>query len=164
MVSFFKTVNTRMESANQQFADLFDKLFNPTKPGVVFSEPVQAGDFTVITTSEVSAGGMYLAGIGGGISREQEENREGQTVQSAGGEGAEEDKSPGEGGGAGVSGGGWSGARPVAAIVIGPQGVQVQPVVDATKIALAFFTAMGAMFMMRRRMFRHYRKMWKAMK
>jgi hypothetical protein len=34
-------------------------------------------------------------------------------------------------------------ARPVAVITIGPEGVQVEPVVDRTKIALAFFTLIG---------------------
>ncbi|NJN54907.1 MAG: hypothetical protein HC804_09210, partial [Anaerolineae bacterium] len=29
----------------------------------------------------------------------------------------------------------------------GPEGVRVEPIVDATKIAIAFFTAFGAMWM-----------------
>jgi uncharacterized spore protein YtfJ len=43
----------------------------------------------------------------------------------------------------GFGGGGVSQARPVAAIVIGPEGVKVQPVTDATKIALAAVAAWG---------------------
>ena len=41
----------------------------------------------------------------------------------------------------GGGGGGGSSGRPVAAIVIGPDGVKIEPVVDVTKIGLA---AIGA--------------------
>jgi hypothetical protein len=34
----------------------------------------------------------------------------------------------------------------VAAISIGPDGVKVEPIVDVTKIAIAMFTAFGAMW------------------
>jgi uncharacterized spore protein YtfJ len=47
----------------------------------------------------------------------------------------------GEGGG----GGGRVLSRPVAAIVISPTGVRVEPIVDVTKIALAIFTTLGFM-------------------
>ena len=36
----------------------------------------------------------------------------------------------------------------LAVINIGPEGVCVEPVVDATKIALAFFTTLGSMLFM----------------
>jgi hypothetical protein len=36
-------------------------------------------------------------------------------------------------------------ARPVAVILVGPDGVKVKPVVDVTKIALAAITAWGVM-------------------
>jgi len=39
-------------------------------------------------------------------------------------------------------------------IEIGPRGVRVEPVIDPTKIALAFFTTLGAMAMMWSRMSR----------
>jgi uncharacterized spore protein YtfJ len=97
------------------------KLFDVYQPGVVFSEPQTVGDTTVITASEVYVG-MGL-GFGGGSGDEKGVN--------AGGGG----------------GGGGSAGRPVAAIVIGPKGVQVEPIVDVTKIAIAFFTTLGAMFM-----------------
>ncbi len=48
----------------------------------------------------------------------------------------------GQGGG---GGGGFSMARPVATIVIGPEGVKVRPVIDVTKLAIAAITAWGAM-------------------
>jgi uncharacterized spore protein YtfJ len=52
------------------------------------------------------------------------------------------------GGGFGSGGGGASGGRPVAAILVGPDGVRVEPIVDVTKLGLAFFTTLGAMFLM----------------
>jgi uncharacterized spore protein YtfJ len=51
-----------------------------------------------------------------------------------------------------MGGGGGSSGRPVAIIIIGPDGVTVKPVVDVTKIALAGVTAWGTMLMLLRRM------------
>lgn len=113
------------ESVNE----LLGKLFDVTKPGVVFSEPVTAGEYTVITASEVTAG--FGAGYGGGGGFGPEDDEDGQ--------------SGGVGGGGG--GGGSTTARPVAAISIGPDGVSVQPIVDPTKFGIAIATAVGAMFM-----------------
>ncbi|MBN1630162.1 MAG: hypothetical protein JW990_10390, partial [Thermoleophilia bacterium] len=48
------------------------------------------------------------------------------------------------GGGGGGGGGGGSIGRPVATIIIGPDGVSVKPVFDVTKIGLAALTAFGA--------------------
>lgn len=101
--------------------DAITKLFDVYQPGVVFSEPHTVGDTTVITASEVYVG-MGL-GFGGGSG----------------------DDGGASGGGGG--GGGGSAGRPVAAIIVTPKGVQVEPIVDVTKIALAFFTTLGAMFM-----------------
>jgi len=46
----------------------------------------------------------------------------------------------------GGGGGGQTFSRPVAIIVAGPEGVQVKPVFDNTKVLLAAFTALGFMF------------------
>ena len=43
-------------------------------------------------------------------------------------------------------------SRPVAAIVISPAGVRVEPIVDVTKIVLATFTTLGFMVAMLTRM------------
>jgi hypothetical protein len=43
-------------------------------------------------------------------------------------------------------------AGPVAVISVGPRGVAVEPVIDATKIMLAMFTALGSMLVMLMRM------------
>jgi hypothetical protein len=42
--------------------------------------------------------------------------------------------------------------RPVAVIAVGPAGVQVIPVVDRTKIAIAMFTTLGSMLILLGRM------------
>jgi uncharacterized spore protein YtfJ len=90
----------------------------------------------------------YGYGAGGGVEAADESAAEEETAEEAQ-----------SGFGAGGGGGGVSGSRPVAAISIGPEGVCVQPVVDATKIALAFVTALGALFMMGNRMKRVSREL-----
>jgi uncharacterized spore protein YtfJ len=50
----------------------------------------------------------------------------------------------GDQGGGGGGGGGFSMSRPVATIMIGPEGVKVRPVVDVTKLAIACVSAWGA--------------------
>lgn len=116
---------------NQERAnELMGKLFDITKPEAVFSQPVTKDAYTVITASELTAGLGFGYGGGGGGS----------------GEAAPEKPESGVGFGGGGGGGGGTMARPVAAIIIGPDGVRVEPIVDATKIAIAFFTAFGAMW------------------
>ena len=56
-------------------------------------------------------------------------------------------------GAGGVGGGGGSAtARPVAVITIGPAGVNVEPIIDPTKLGLALFTAIGGVFVAAARM------------
>jgi uncharacterized spore protein YtfJ len=110
---------------------LVEKLFTAAQPSAVYGEPVTAGDYTVITASEVKVGMGFGYGAGGGSAPEGEK---------AG------DQPQGEGAGGGGGGGGASGSRPVAVVSIGPDGVKVEPVVDVTKIGLAFITAVGSMF------------------
>ncbi len=86
----------------------------------VFGPPAQQGDTMVIPCAEVFAGmGM---GFGSGSGTESGESQESGT---------------GEGGG----GGGSAHGRPVAAIIITPHGVRVEPIIDITKVALAGVTA-----------------------
>lgn len=119
---------------NQERAnELMSRLFDITKPEAIYSQPLTKGDYTVITASELTAGMGFGYGGGSGIV-----SLEGQE--------------PGTGFGGGGGGGGGTLGRPVAAIIIGPDGVQVEPIVDATKIAIAFFTALGAMWMALSRM------------
>ena len=132
------------ESANE----LMKKLLESGQATAVFSEPVEAGDYKVITAAEISVGMGYGYGGGGGIgnisandsSKEEEEVEQSFGVGSGGG-----------GGGATLS-------RPVAAIEIGPHGVRVEPIIDPTKIAIAFFTTLVSMFAMMGKMRRMGRR------
>jgi uncharacterized spore protein YtfJ len=122
-----------------------EKLFKVTEPGAVFSEPISAEGITVITASEVAVGMGYGYGIGSGTGTgrmDQEEESEEESESQR--------ETSGVGGGGG--GGGFSAGRPVAVVSVGPGGVRVDPVVDATKIGLAFLTAFGSMFLMLGRM------------
>jgi uncharacterized spore protein YtfJ len=136
---FDKLASAAMEGQERGF-ELVEKLFTVAQPGAVFSEPVSAAGRTIITASEVNVGMGVGFGFGGGsASPEDEEAEEGEVEMDSG-----------MGGGGG--GGGGASGRPVAVIDINEDGVQVEPVVDATKIALAFFTTLGSMFFMLTRM------------
>lgn len=119
------------KSANE----LMGRLFDVTRPDAVFSQPVTVGDHTIINASEYSATlGMGYGG-GGGMGPNPEE-----TTQQANGYGG------------GGGGGGATMSRPVAAIIVSPSGVRVEPIVDVTKIAITMFTALGAMALALRKM------------
>jgi uncharacterized spore protein YtfJ len=147
----FKDVVVTAVKSQQQGHELLEKLIAVAQPGAVYSAPVTAGDYTIITASEVSVNVGFGYGGGGG----------GAQPASGGTTGEDEPQDKAEdagfGGGIGGGGGGFSGGRPVAVVVIGPTGLHVEPVVDPTKIALAFFTTLGAMFFMARRMMRRPR-------
>lgn len=87
----------------------------------VYGEPIAHEETLIIPSAEVLA----VAGFGAGY-----------------GSGGPEDAS-GEGGGGG--GGGHTFSRPVAVVIADNNGVRVEPVVDPTKIAMTFFTALGFM-------------------
>jgi len=128
------------ETYQKQTADILGKLFEVAEPARTFSKPVKAGEYTIITASEayVAMGAAFGVGIGTEKTNENAEEQTPSTNEADGGGG-------GGGGGVGVG-------RPVAAISVGPDGVRVEPVVDATKIALAFFTMLGSMLFMLGRM------------
>ena len=125
---FVSMVNSAKESAK-----LIEKLFAVAQPSAVYGEPVISNNYTVITASEVAVGMGFGYGMGGGSDSESNQ---------------EEAQEPVDGGGGGGGGGGYSTSRPVAVISIGPSGVDVEPVVDATKIVMAIFMTIGSMFMM----------------
>ncbi len=108
---------------------LLEELTATARPQAVFSSPVNAGEFTVITAAEVSLGLGFGFGGGGGS-----------------------DDRANEGAGGGGGGGGGGGSRPVAVVEIGPAGVRVEPVMDVTKIVLAFITALGSSLVLGRRL------------
>ncbi|MBK7894691.1 MAG: hypothetical protein IPJ90_07355 [Anaerolineaceae bacterium] len=125
---------TDQKSANE----LIGKLFDVTRPDAVYGPPITVGEHTIITASEYMAGMGVGYGSGGGNAPGESEGEE------------EAGAATGFGGGGG--GGGTTMARPVATIIIGPNGVRVEPVVDVTKIAITLFTALGAMAMALRKM------------
>lgn len=119
---------------NQEEAnELLERLISVASPSSVFSDPVEAGEYKVITASEARVGMGFGFGGGGGSEPPSEDPEK--TSQSMG-----------VGGGGG--GGGAALGRPVAAIEIGPQGVRVEPIVDPTKIAIAFFATIVSMIAM----------------
>lgn len=120
---------------DQQAAnELIGRLFDITSADAVYSQPITVGDHTIINASEYSATlGMGYGG-GGGVGPNPEATQQ----------------ANGYGGGGG--GGGATMSRPVAAIIVSPDGVRVEPIVDVTKIAITMFTALGAMALALRKM------------
>jgi uncharacterized spore protein YtfJ len=136
---------------------ILEKFVETARPSSVFAPPLTAGDYTIITASEVYAGmGVGFGGGGGNAPTASEEPTGDQPPAEQ--PPADEGMPPGGGVGYGGGGGGVTLGRPVAAITIGPEGVSVEPIVDATKIAIAFFTTLGAMALMFSRMSKMSRK------
>jgi uncharacterized spore protein YtfJ len=126
-----------IDKACQQAATMLDKVFAAAQPGAVYGQPVGAERYTVITAAEVTSGGGF--GMGMGLGPPSTPGRKAAPMAAA---------QPGDrqtGGAGGLGGGGGAMGRPVAIIVIGPDGVRVKPVVDLTKVALAGLTAWATM-------------------
>ncbi len=123
-----------------QVHDLIGRLFRVAEPGAVYSEPIVAGERTVVITSELSMG--VGAGVGFGHTSEPASTETSTESSSTGAVTPDHTEETGGGGG----GGGFSFGRPVAAVIIEPAGVRVEPIVDPTKLGIAFFTTLGAMF------------------
>ena len=138
----FSNWGDAMREGGVRAAEVVGRLFEVARPGSVYSEPIESENFTILTASEVMVGMGYGTGVGGGVGPAPAE------------EGAEEAEEKGEamGGGGGGGGGGYAFGRPVATVIISNEGVRVEPVVDVTKVALAFFTTLGAMAFMLSRM------------
>jgi uncharacterized spore protein YtfJ len=140
---------------------ILEKFVETARPAAVFAPPLSAGDYTIINTAEVYAGmGVGFGGGGGSAPAATEQPIGDQPPAEAPAEEGEEDEGfvPGSGVGYGGGGGGVTMGRPVAAIIIGPDGVTVEPIVDATKIAIALFTTLGAMALMFSRMLKMSQK------
>ena len=127
---FMPEPNQAMGYGRGVLEDLFDKA----SAANVYGRPIKQGDVTVIPAAEVTAAAGFAGGYGYG-------------PVETGGEG---DHSAG--GGVGVGGGGRAFSRPVAVVVVTPQGVRVEPVIDPSKILLAAITAGGFMAAMVMRM------------
>jgi uncharacterized spore protein YtfJ len=126
-----------VEKIQAKSNETFDRLMSVAEVDKVFSQPVVSGEYTVITAAEVGAGLGLGFGVGAGMDEDKDEAEEPKEVSGSGG---------------GGGGGGGSFSRPVAVITISPQGVEVKPVIDITKISLACFTALGSMVIMFARM------------
>ncbi|MBN1148446.1 MAG: hypothetical protein JXA78_14395 [Anaerolineales bacterium] len=98
-----------------------DAFLEAANVEAVYGEPIEQGETLIIPAAEVLSGLGF--GVGGGLG------------------GGDSDEGAGSGAGGGGGGGGRVLSRPVAVIVVSPQGVRVEPVVDVTKIALAGLTA-----------------------
>ena len=130
-----------VDRSEEQAMAAIQNVVSAARVGAVYADPVQAGDYTIITASEVVAGAGFGFGRGLGSVPSRSTSPNGEETQGGGA----------TGGGGGGGGGAGSTARPVALIVIGPNGVEVRPVVDVTKIAVAVLTAWAAVFTTRMR-------------
>jgi uncharacterized spore protein YtfJ len=170
MEKTFEGLTTASVDTQEQAVELIEKLYAVAQPGAVFSEPMEIEGRTVITAAEVNVGLGIGFGFGGGSAPGDEEkapkghrskhaksSEAHERVTLTGGEEGSEtgsaevqEKDAGQDFGMGGGGGGGGGAsgRPIAVISVTGEGVEVEPVVDVTKIALAFFTALGSMFFM----------------
>ncbi|MDX1467753.1 MAG: hypothetical protein R3258_00265 [Acidimicrobiia bacterium] len=92
-------------------------IFGEARPDTVFSEPEKVGDSVVIMAAAWERAGGY--GFGGG----GDDN----------------------GRGLGAGGGGSAQGRPVAVIRVSPAGIEVQPLIDVTKIGVTFLLALFAL-------------------
>ncbi len=113
----------------QMMENALGQLADAAQVEAVYAEPIRHEETVVVPSAEILTGFALGFGMGGG-------KDQGTTV----------------GGGGGGGGGGRSFARPVAAIVITPTKVRIEPIVDVTKIALAALTAFGFMAAMSARM------------
>jgi uncharacterized spore protein YtfJ len=125
-----------------------NRIFAAAQPGAVFSPPVQSGQYTVITASQIASGGGFGSGLGFGQSQRKSPEAEPAAPQ------------PGNvgGGGGGLGGGGGASARPVAAIVIGPAGVEVKPILDVSRLGLSVLSTVLGILALQARLRRATRK------
>ena len=141
MIDTANDILSSTSKREEQFGRVLEKVYAAAQPGAVYSEPVRAGNSTVITASEVTAAGGFGSGMGFGPEASSGKKQAGeqvlqtQQVQNSGG-------------------GGASKGRPVAVIIIGPDKVTVQPVIDVTQLALAGIAVWGTMLMLFMRMWR----------
>ena len=122
-----------IDRVNAVVQETLAKLIDAADVTKVYGRPIKQGDVAVIPASE----NLTILGFG---------------VGAGGGPEVGENGEAGMGGGGG--GGGRTLSRPVAIIVVTPEGAYVEPVMDPTKVALAAITAAGFMFGMMLRMLR----------
>ena len=104
-----------LEQAATRVAGSLEAVFGEASPSTVYSAPERVGDDLIITAASWERAGGF--GFGGG-------------------QGTTDGETPEGGGGGGGGGGGTSVGRPVAVIRVGESGIQVEPVIDLTKVAV----------------------------
>jgi len=124
------------DKAQEQIIPAVEKLFLSSHKGAIFSEPVVAGEYTVITAGTVLTAGGFGSGKGFGPSPATPTRDGSPSAEAAG-----------PAGGVGGGGGGVSIGRPVAVIVIGPNGVEIKPIIDITRLLLASLATWKAVSM-----------------
>jgi len=117
-----------IDRMNAVVQDTMSKLIDAADVDKVYGPPIAQGDVVVIPASENLT--LLGFGVGGGAGTDSNGN------------------------GAIGGGGGRTLSRPVAIIVVTPEGAYVEPIMDPTKVALAAITAAGFMFGMMLRMMR----------
>lgn len=117
-----------------------DKVLTTASVNAVYGKAVRQGDTLIIPTAEVFSFTGFGMGEGSGPSVAKPAD-EAQSEEAAEASGEQVVGGRGSGGG----GGGQTFARPVAVIVAGPDGVEIKPVLDLTKIGLAALTTFGFM-------------------
>ena len=133
------------------------KLLSGADSSRVFGQPVSSGAYTVIPAAEIASGGGFGSGVGFGAPRHGNavvSGESGAAVAAGLASGVASSLPMLEGGGGGGGGGGGAMGRPVAVIVVGPDGVKVKPVLDMTKLALTAIGAWGAVAALSLRMWR----------
>ena len=127
--------NPQEVMTNNTVEQVLGRLVGVARADAVFGQPMERGDSIVIPCSEVSVGMGFGMGMGGGGEQQQ-----------------------GQGSGGGAGAGGTSKGRPIAAIIVSPEGVRVEPIVDVTKVVLASLTTGAFMLLWLARLSRVARK------
>lgn len=138
------TTMTRQPPTSAALAPLMERtitrLTEVAGPNAVFGAPVAQGDTTVIPCCRVSVGLGFGGGGGTGAPRAEDAQSGDMHTEQAPAQAGE-----------GLGGGGGSQGRPVAAIILMPDRVQIRPIVDVTRVAFAgMATAVALAFLIGR--------------
>jgi uncharacterized spore protein YtfJ len=130
------------DKAHERAAEVLTELVSVASADRVYSEPVVAGDRTIITAAEIHTGMGFGYGLATGSRGRGGHATESDVKSRVASWGRRDRGEAGPRGGGG--GGGQAVGRPVAVVTIDPEGVHVQPVLDRTKIVLTALTGLGA--------------------
>lgn len=148
-------VHNQFLDVAQMASENIIQLFGNVGTGTSYSPPIKAAGYTIITAAEAFV--LAGSGLGGGFGTPPARTNSGKNLPGRESE-MPSDPSSDEFSGGGGGGGGLSFSRPVATIVIDQDSVEVKPVIDWTKIGLAFLTTIGAMVFMLLRLIRGVRR------